>query len=60
MIRRAIERGVPEEKIARALDVNPQTVRRKFRMLNGICDEAVAILKDKACPIALPPVNWTV
>lgn len=53
MIRRAIERGVPEEKIARALDVNPQTVRRKFRMLNGICDEAVAILKDKPCPMVV-------
>src|SRR5690606_25474080 len=44
MIRRAIERGVPEEKIARALDVNSQTLRRKYRMLHGICDETVAIL----------------
>jgi len=53
MIRRAIERGVPEEKIAKALDINPQSVRRKVRMLNGICDEAVAILKDKPCPMAV-------
>jgi len=53
MIRRAIERGVPEDKIARALDINPQSVRRKVRMLNGICDETVAILKDKPCPMAV-------
>lgn len=53
MIRRAIERGVPEEKIAKALDINPQSVRRKVCMLNGICDETVAILKDKPCPMAV-------
>ncbi len=53
MIRRAIERGVLEEKIAKALDINPQSVRRKVRMLNGICDETVAILKDKPCPMAV-------
>jgi hypothetical protein len=53
MILRAIERGVPEEKIARALDINVQSVQRKVRMLDGICDEAVALLKDKICPIAV-------
>lgn len=53
MIRRAIERGVPEEKIAKALDVNPESIRRKVQMLNGICDETVAILKDKSCPMAV-------
>jgi DNA-binding transcriptional MerR regulator len=53
MIRRAIDRGVPEEKIAKALDVNPEAIRRKVRMLNGICDETVSILKDKPCPMAV-------
>lgn len=53
MILRAIERGVPEEKIAKALDVNVQSVQRKLRMLDGICEEAVALLKDKTCPIAV-------
>lgn len=53
MIRRAIERGVTEEKIAKALDIKPESVRRKARMLNGICDEAVAILKNKPCPMAV-------
>lgn len=53
MIRRAIERGVPEEKIAKALDINTQSVRRKVRMLDGICDETVALIKDKPCPMAV-------
>lgn len=53
MIVRAIERGVFEEKIAKALDINIQSVQRKARMLDGICEEAVAILKDKPCPMAV-------
>lgn len=53
MILRAIERGVPEEKIAKALDINVQSVQRKVRMLDGICEEAVAFLKDKTCTIAV-------
>ena len=53
MILRAIERGVPEEKLAKALDINPQSVRRKVRMLDGICEETIAILKDKPCPMAV-------
>lgn len=53
MILRAIERGVSEEKIAKALDINSQSVRRKVRMLDGICEETVAILKDKPCPMAV-------
>lgn len=53
MILRAIERGVPEDKIAEALDLDLTSVRRKVRLLDGICDEAVAILKDKPCPGAV-------
>ncbi len=40
MILKAIERGVSQDKIARALDINVQSVQRKVRMLDGICDEA--------------------
>lgn len=53
MILRAIERGVPEEKIAAALDLNPSSIRRKVRLLDGVCEEAVAILKDKPCTSAV-------
>jgi len=47
MIRKAIERGVSEEKIALALDLNPRSIVRKAKLLDGICEEAVGILKDK-------------
>jgi hypothetical protein len=53
MILPAIERGVPEEKIAKALDINVHSVQRKVRMLDDICEEAIALLKDKTCPIAV-------
>jgi hypothetical protein len=53
MILRAVERGVPEDRIARALDVNVLSIQRRLRMLNGICDEAVALLQDKSCPITV-------
>lgn len=47
MIIRAIERGVPEEKIAKALNVDVKNIVRKRDMLKGICQEAVELLKDK-------------
>ena len=53
MILKAIERGVSEEKIAAALDLNPRSIHRKVKLLDGICPEAVAILKDKACTAAV-------
>ena len=53
MIRRAIERGAPEEKIAKALSISVQSVQRKVRLLDGICEEAIGLLKDKACSIAI-------
>jgi len=53
MIVRAIERGVPEDRIAAALDIRPNSVQRKARLLDGICEEAVILLKDKPCPMAV-------
>ena len=51
MIKRAIERGVPEERIAEALGLELGSVRRRSRMLNGICPDAVEFLKDTHCPL---------
>jgi RepB plasmid partitioning protein/ParB-like nuclease domain len=48
MIVRALERGVSEEKLARALNVNVQHVRRRVSLLNGICQRAVGLLADKS------------
>jgi hypothetical protein len=51
MIMRAIERGVPEKTIAKALDVRISTLRLKTQILDGICAEAIELLKDKQVPI---------
>ena len=50
MILKAIERGVPQERIAKALDINVSTIRHKRSLLEGICAEVVELLKDKHCP----------
>ncbi|HTG16794.1 MAG TPA: plasmid partitioning protein RepB C-terminal domain-containing protein, partial [Blastocatellia bacterium] len=47
MIAKAIERNVPREKIAKALDINVRSLRRKATLIDGICEEAVNLLKDK-------------
>jgi ParB-like chromosome segregation protein Spo0J len=47
MIRKAVERGVSEERIARALNVDVSNIKRKRRLLDGICPEVAEILKDK-------------
>lgn len=51
MIVRAVERGVSEDKIARALDMELGAIRRRFRLLDGVCREAVEQLSDKPCPM---------
>ncbi len=53
MILRAIERGVPEEKLAQALGVDVITIRRRAKLLNGICPEVVDLLKDTATPMVV-------
>ena len=53
MIRKAIKRGVSEEKIALALDLKPSSIHRKARLLDGVCKEVIAILKDKPCTAAV-------
>ena len=47
MIMRAIERGVPEQRIAKALDIDIDSLRAKVRLFNGICPEVIDMLKDK-------------
>jgi hypothetical protein len=51
MILKAIERGVPEERLARALNVSISNIKQKKALLDGICPEAVSLLKDKHVPI---------
>jgi RepB plasmid partitioning protein len=47
MVTRAIERGVSEDRIAKALNVTSYAVSQSRRLLDGICPEVAEILKDK-------------
>ena len=47
MIMRAMDRGVAEDKIAQALNIQVGSIVRKRTLLDGICAEAVDLLKDK-------------
>lgn len=47
MILRAIELGASEDRIAAALHVKIDHIRRKRRLLDGISPDAVVILEDK-------------
>ncbi|MCW4589685.1 ParB N-terminal domain-containing protein [Gluconacetobacter entanii] len=49
MIVRAMERGVPSSDIAAALNIQVESVLRRFRLLNGISPEAAEILRDTPC-----------
>lgn len=46
MIRQAIKRGVPVDRLAKALSMDPRTITRKATLLDGICPEAAELLKD--------------
>ncbi len=47
MILRAIKSGVDESRIARSLNVDVGSIRQKRDLLEGICPEAVHLLKDQ-------------
>jgi ParB-like chromosome segregation protein Spo0J len=47
MILKALDAGVSEERIGKALNISAQTVRGSRNLLQGICPEAVELLRDK-------------
>lgn len=47
MIRRALERGVSAERLAKALSMDVSHVNKKLRLLDGICPEAQELLKER-------------
>lgn len=46
MLRRAIERGVSADRLAKALSVDVSHITKKISLLEGICPEASDLLKD--------------
>lgn len=51
MILNAVKKGVSEERLARALNVDIASIRKKRNLLVGICPEAADLLKDRHIPI---------
>ena len=51
MILNAVKKGVSEERLARALNVDIASIRKKRNLLVGICPEAAELLKDRHVPI---------
>lgn len=49
MIARAMDRGVSSADIAAALNLQVESVLRRFRLLEGISPEAAEMLKDTPC-----------
>lgn len=47
MIMKIIKEGVPEERIAMALNVDVEKIKEQRNLLKDICKEAIDILKDK-------------
>jgi ParB-like chromosome segregation protein Spo0J len=48
MIVRALDRGVPEERLAKALNLDVRAIRRRRLMLAGISPEVVDVFKDRS------------
>ena len=51
MILNAVNKGVSEERLARALNVDIASIRKKRNLLVGICPEAANLLRDKYLPL---------
>jgi ParB-like chromosome segregation protein Spo0J len=47
MIVRALDRGVSEEKMARALNLDVKAIKRRRNLLDGVCPEVIELLGDK-------------
>ncbi|MFT3929273.1 MAG: plasmid partitioning protein RepB C-terminal domain-containing protein [Spongiibacteraceae bacterium] len=53
MIVQAINRGVPQQRIADTLGLDISSIRRRVKLLDGICDEVRDMLADKPCPMKI-------
>ncbi|WBH15303.1 plasmid partitioning protein RepB C-terminal domain-containing protein [Sphingomonas radiodurans] len=51
MILNAVKKGVSEQRLARALNVDIEHIRKKRNLLAGICPEAADLLRDKHLPM---------
>ena len=56
MIRRAVDRGVTPARLSKSLELDLEHITKKINLLDGICAEAVRLLKDKHFSANLSPV----
>lgn len=56
MIRRAVERGVTPARLAKSLELDLDHISKKINLLDGICAEAIQLLKDQHFSANLSPV----
>jgi hypothetical protein len=47
MIRRALERGVSPDRLARALSIDVSHIRKKMNLMEGICPEVGGLVEDR-------------
>jgi len=47
MIRRAIDRGVSPSRLAITLGIDVSSIHKKATLLDGVCEEAIELLKDR-------------
>lgn len=53
MIIQAVEAGVSEERLSTALNISIQILKAKFKLLDGISPEVIALLSEKIVPQAI-------
>ena len=53
MILKAIRNGLSEERIAKVLRVDAASIRQKRDLLNGVCQEAAEVLKNKTVALGV-------
>jgi len=53
MIVRAIERGVPEARLAEALGINVAGIQRRAKLMDGISDDVAELLRDAPASFAV-------
>ncbi|MDB5743447.1 MAG: ParB-like nuclease [Polaromonas sp.] len=53
MIIKAVEDGTPIAKLANALHISENAIRDRFKLLDGICNEAIALLADKPATLGM-------
>lgn len=56
MLQEAVNKGVSAEHLARALNVDISHVLKKLTLLEGICPEAVSLLKDRQFSVEIARV----